>query len=183
MKTFLMIFYFSSSSYSIHMIKFQYKRKIKRLEKKSKIFTIRKVKGILFELVVIGRSETAGVLRCRGANWEHDPYKAVTRSTLEYCTPIWSPIISDTNWSRLQSVQNQGLRVTTGCLLMTSQEHFHQECKMMPVRIITWKTNYWIYQSHSGNSSQPTLYYRKRLRINYKAWRSWAWSLHSTSQQ
>ena len=75
-----------------------------------------------------------------GSAWGQDKetliitYKAVARSTLEYGTPIWSPIISDTNWSRLQSVQNQGLRVATGCLLMTSQEHLHQECKMLPVR-------------------------------------------------
>lgn len=75
-----------------------------------------------------------------GSAWGQDKetliitYKAVARSMLEYGAPIWSPIISDTSWARLQSVQNQGLRTATGCLLMSSQEHLHRECKMISVR-------------------------------------------------
>ena len=62
-------------------------------------------------------------------------YKATGRSTLEYAAPIWSPLISDTNWQRLQSCQNQALRAATGCLAMTGTDHLHKECKILPVRI------------------------------------------------
>lgn len=75
-----------------------------------------------------------------GTSWGQDKetllitYKAVVRSTLEYGTPIWSPTISPTSWTKLQTIQNQGLRTASGCLLMSSQEHIHRECKVLPVK-------------------------------------------------
>ena len=53
---------------------------------------------------------------------------------MEYGAPIWLPIISDSNWSRLQTVQNQALRTATGCLAMSSIPHLHRDCKMLPVK-------------------------------------------------
>ena len=61
-------------------------------------------------------------------------YKAIGRSILEYAVPIWSPIISTTSWKRLQSVQNQALRVATGCLAMAPIEHLHRETKVLPLK-------------------------------------------------
>ena len=75
-----------------------------------------------------------------GSSWGQDKdtllltYKSVCRSTLEYATPVWSTLISDSNWNRLQSVQNQALRVATGCLQMSSTDHLHQETKVLPIR-------------------------------------------------
>ena len=75
-----------------------------------------------------------------GSSWGQDKetmlitYKSICRSTLEYAAPIWAPSISDTNWSRLQSVQNQALRAATGCLAMTGIDHLHQETKVLPLR-------------------------------------------------
>ena len=61
-------------------------------------------------------------------------YKAITRSVLEYAVPIWGPAISDTNWERLQAIQNQGLRVASGCFKMAAVDHLHQETKILPLR-------------------------------------------------
>ena len=75
-----------------------------------------------------------------GSSWGQDKetliitYKAIGRSVLEYGAPIWSPIISDSSWNRLQTVQNQALRTATGCLAMSSIPHLHRECKMLPVK-------------------------------------------------
>ena len=75
-----------------------------------------------------------------GSSWGQDKdtllltYKSVCRSTLEYATPVWSTLISDSNWQRLQAVQSQALRVSTGCLQMSSTDHLHQETKVLPIR-------------------------------------------------
>ena len=61
-------------------------------------------------------------------------YKAIGRSVLNYGAPIWSPLLSNTQWQGLQARQNQALRTSTGCLLMTSIPHLHHEAEMMEVR-------------------------------------------------
>ena len=61
-------------------------------------------------------------------------YKSIVRSVLEYGSPVWSPIIKESNWKRLQSVQNQALRIATGCLSMSAVEHLHQETKVLPIK-------------------------------------------------
>ncbi len=75
-----------------------------------------------------------------GATWGQDQetlsmtYKAIVRSVLEYAAPIWSPIISDTSWQKLQTIQNQALKVITGNLAMASEEHIHREAKILPIK-------------------------------------------------
>ena len=81
------------------------------------------------------------LMKCvAGNNWGQSKetlsmtYKALARSTLEYAIPVWSPIISETCWSKLQVVQNQALRVITGCMQITPIVHLHRETKILPLR-------------------------------------------------
>ena len=55
-------------------------------------------------------------------------YKAIGRSLLDYASPIWSPGLSDTQWGKLQSVQN------THCHFKTPEQHTHHETKMLTVK-------------------------------------------------
>ena len=75
-----------------------------------------------------------------GSSWGQDPetliitYKAIIRTVLEYAAPIWSPIISETSWKKLQVVQNHALRIITGCLTKSSETHLHRETKVLPIK-------------------------------------------------
>jgi len=70
-----------------------------------------------------------------GTGWGQDKetmvmtYKSVVRSK-----HIWSPSISKTNWERLLALENQGLKLDTGCLKITSSDHVHQETLVYPIR-------------------------------------------------
>ena len=70
-----------------------------------------------------------------GTGWGQDKetmvmtYKSVVRSK-----HIWSPSISKTNWERLLALENQGLKLGTGCLKMASSDHVHQETLVYPIR-------------------------------------------------
>ncbi len=59
-------------------------------------------------------------------------YKSICRNIIEYAAPIWSPIISDNSLRKLQSLQNQALRLITGNLKMASD--LHREAKILPIR-------------------------------------------------
>ena len=75
-----------------------------------------------------------------GSTWGQDQetlvstYKSICRSVLEYGVQIWSPIISETNWKKLQTCQNQALRIATGNLAMAAINHLHQETKVLPIK-------------------------------------------------
>ena len=61
-------------------------------------------------------------------------YTAITRTTLEYRSTIWSLIISDTNTNKLQSVLNTALLITTGCMQDTSIQHLHEQTSILPIK-------------------------------------------------
>ena len=61
-------------------------------------------------------------------------YKAITRPILEYASSIWSPTISQTNITRLQTIQNKALRIATGCTADTNIQHLHDETLTLPVK-------------------------------------------------
>ena len=75
-----------------------------------------------------------------GTNWGQSKetllitYKATVRPLLDYAAPVWGPTTSTTNINNLQRFQNAALRTTTGCVLMSSQEHLHQETEILEVR-------------------------------------------------
>src|SRR3989441_6816734 len=60
-------------------------------------------------------------------------YKTLILPVIEYASTIWSPIISDTNLQKLQTTQNNALRVITGCTSDTNTQHLHQETKILPL--------------------------------------------------
>ena len=59
-------------------------------------------------------------------------HKAITRPILEYASAIWSPIISNTNMNKLETIQNSALRTITGRTLDTNTHHLHTETKILP---------------------------------------------------
>ena len=61
-------------------------------------------------------------------------YKSIGQSLLNYCCPIFTPTLSDTNWDKLQAAQNTALRTATGCHEITDIDHLHAETKVMPVK-------------------------------------------------
>ena len=61
-------------------------------------------------------------------------YKTITRPILEYTNTVWSPIISDTNTQKLQTIQNTALRIATGCTQDTNTQHLHTETKTLPLK-------------------------------------------------
>jgi hypothetical protein len=62
-------------------------------------------------------------------------FKAITRPILEYGSTTWSPIISNTNLNKLQTVQNTALRIATGCTADTNIQHLHDETQVLPLDI------------------------------------------------
>ena len=91
-------------------------------------------------VVATGRKKNNILKALAGTSWGQQKetlltvYKATGRSTLEYVSPVWSPVISDTNWGRLQRVQNEALRTATGCHRMADMAHLHRETKILPIR-------------------------------------------------
>ena len=61
-------------------------------------------------------------------------FKAIVRPSLEYACTVWSPIISETNLQKIQSVQNSALRIATGCTSNTNQNHLHIETQILPLK-------------------------------------------------
>ena len=60
--------------------------------------------------------------------------QAICRPILSYCCPVWTPLLKDTNWSRLLQAQNSALRIITDCLKTTDVPELHQEARELPVR-------------------------------------------------
>jgi len=54
-------------------------------------------------------------------------YKSICRSAVECGAPVWAPVISNTNWKRLQVIlQNEALHIAMGSHRMAGIAHFHQ---------------------------------------------------------
>ena len=62
-------------------------------------------------------------------------FKAITRPILEYASTIWSPIISNINMKKLQTIQNTTLQIATGCTRDTNTQHLYDEIKVLPIDI------------------------------------------------
>jgi len=60
-------------------------------------------------------------------------YKAITRPILEYASPTWSTLISDTSLTKLSTIQHSALRIATGCTSDTNTKHLHNETKILPI--------------------------------------------------
>jgi hypothetical protein len=61
-------------------------------------------------------------------------HKQFIESTLNYAYPVWGPIISTSNWTKLEKVQNGALRTITGCLRTTPIPHLQSETKILPIK-------------------------------------------------
>ena len=61
-------------------------------------------------------------------------YKAFVQLVLEYACRVWTPAAAPSTIEKLQKVQNAALRVATGCTTMSSIQHLHDECKILPIR-------------------------------------------------
>ena len=87
-----------------------------------------------------GKSRNSILKSLAGSTWGQDQetiistYKSICRSVLEYGVQVWSPIISATNWQKLQVCQNHALRTATGNLKMAATDHLHQETKVLPIK-------------------------------------------------
>jgi len=60
-------------------------------------------------------------------------FKALVAPVFNYAAPIIFPFLSKTSVKLLQVVQNNALRVVTGCHRAASSEHVHHECETLPV--------------------------------------------------
>ena len=81
-------------------------------------------------------------------------YKAIVRPHLEYGCTIWSPILSESNTQKLQTIQNSALRITTGCTRDTNSQHLHAETKTLPIQNHL-KLHASLFREKSLNSSHP----------------------------
>jgi hypothetical protein len=76
-----------------------------------------------------------------GANWGFQKedglvaFKAFIGPVFGYAGPVWFPICSKLKSpiDRLQAIQNAGLRLIMGCHAAASEQHLHDECKVLLV--------------------------------------------------
>ena len=61
-------------------------------------------------------------------------YKALGRSIANHAAPVWSTNASNTSIGKIQTAQNEALRIATGAQKMSSINHLHSEAAMMKVK-------------------------------------------------
>lgn len=71
-----------------------------------------------------------------GPDWEAAllTYRALIEPVIVYGFALFMPVVSKTWMLKLQAVHNTALRMVTGCHDAASEAHFHQKCKMLPVK-------------------------------------------------
>ena len=60
-------------------------------------------------------------------------FRQFIRTNISYASMAWSSDISDTNSQKLETVQNNALRIITGCLPSTPIHHLRAETKILPI--------------------------------------------------
>ena len=74
-----------------------------------------------------------------GTDWGSDPedklltYKSLAASIPNFAAPVYSPNLKPTHLRKLQTMQNNCLRVVTGFHAAASMEHLHHETQTLPV--------------------------------------------------
>jgi len=61
-------------------------------------------------------------------------YKQYKRAVMDHASPSWAPDLSDSNHKTLQTIQNNALRIITGCTQTTPTDHLHHETKILKVK-------------------------------------------------
>ena len=61
-------------------------------------------------------------------------YKAIGRSVANYGAPVWSTDASATSIGKIQTAQNEAMRIATGSHKMSSIDHLHNENEMLTVK-------------------------------------------------
>ena len=81
------------------------------------------------------------ILKClAGTSWGHQKenllttYNAILKPIITYASPVWFPNTCNSNILKLQTLQNQALRICTGSCKMSSQSHLFHEAKVLPVQ-------------------------------------------------
>ena len=116
-----------------------------RLEKKPKVLGVTLDTHLTFSqhcnniaINVQRRNNVLKALTCSTYGCDEEAlltkYQAIGRSILSYNCPVWTSSLSDTNWSRLQRMQNSALRIVTCCRKMANVAELHQEARELPVR-------------------------------------------------
>ena len=60
-------------------------------------------------------------------------FKALIKPLITYGASVWYPNTSPSTIQPLQAVQNATLCISSGAVLMTSEDHLHSETEVLPV--------------------------------------------------
>lgn len=72
-----------------------------------------------------------------GSSWGQDKetlsttFKAFIRPVMNYACPVWFPNLKETHVKRLQASQNLALRSVLGCVSIASEQHIHEETRVL----------------------------------------------------
>ena len=75
-----------------------------------------------------------------GTSWGHSKetllttFRAIIKPLFSYAAPVWFPNASESAISNLQTVQNAALRVATGAIKMSAEDHLHAETRVLKVK-------------------------------------------------